>query len=666
MEDGDNNTEPKIGVYICECGINIGATVDVEKVVEYAQTLPNVTISRFYKYMCSEPGQALIKKDIKELGLNRVVVASCSPRMHEPTFRAVLLEAGINPYCYEMANIREHCSWAHIHEPEKATEKAKALVNMAIAKARLLEPLEKSEIPVIQRSLVIGGGISGIQAALEIANNGFKVYLVEKSPSIGGRMAQLDKTFPTLDCSACILTPKMVDAARHPNIELLTYSEVTKVDGSIGDFKVKVNKKSRYVDVEKCVGCGECADACRLKGRIPNEFDANLSKRGSAYIPFPQAVPLKFTIDREHCLFLTKGKCGKAPRCQEHCPADAIDFDIKDEELELEVGTIIVATGYDTYDATQKPEYGYGELDNVITGIEFERLCSSSGPTGGKIQINGEEPKKVAFIQCVGSRDRDGNQYCSRVCCMYTAKHAHLVRERIPGADVTIFYTDVRAFGKGFEEFYNRVKDEGVTYLQRELTAPIQVEQNNGRLVVKAEPHPDVEADLVVLATAIIPRTDIEDIAKVLKLSQSGDGFFLEAHPKLRPVETVNRGIYLAGCCQSPKDIPDAVAQASGAAVKAAIPLSQGKVDLEPTISNVIDANCDGCAYCIDPCPYNALTLLEYMRNGQIKKTVEVNEALCQGCGVCQATCPKKGIIVKGFTLDQLTAMIEAALGVAT
>ena len=659
------NKSPKVGVYVCECGINISATVDIAKTVEHARSLPDVAVSRYYKYMCSDPGQALIKKDIKELGLTHVVVASCSPRMHEPTFRAVVEEAGLNPYCFEMANIREHCSWVHMHEKAKATEKAKDLVKMAVAKARLLQPLAKKEVPVTPSALVIGGGIAGIQTALEIAESGFKTYLVEKSPSVGGRMSQLDKTFPTLDCSACILTPKMVDVARHPNIELLTYSEVTNIDGYVGNFEVTVKRKARYVDMEKCVGCGLCAEACRLHGRVNDGFNENLGKRSAIYVPFPQAVPLKYTIDPNYCIFLKTGKCGDSPPCKDACVANAIDHAQEDELIELDVGTIVVATGFDLFDPTQAPEYGYEKFKNVITGLEFERLVSASGPSEGHIEINGKEPKEVVLVQCVGSRDREGNEYCSRVCCMYTAKHAHLVREKIPGANVTVYYTDVRAFGKGFEEFYNRVKDEGVNYWRRELDDPIEVMEKDDKIIVKAEGHPDIEADLVVLATAIVQRKDIDDLSKVLKISKGSDGFFLELHPKLKPMDTATRGIFLAGCSQGPKDIPDTVAQASGAAAKAAIPLSQGKIDLDPLTSDVIDENCDGCAYCIDPCPYSALTLIEYMKNGAIKKTVEANEALCQGCGVCQATCPKQGIVVRGFTQKQLSAIVDALFGTA-
>ena len=671
MSTNASQDDLRIGVYICECGINISSVVDVEEVSQYAATLPDVATSRVYKYMCSDPGQNLIKNDVADMGLNRVIVASCSPRMHEPTFRAAVADAGLNEYLFEMTNIREHCSWVHAKQPIEATIKAKYLIRMAIAKARLLEPLEKTSVPVEPRALVIGGGIAGIQSALSLANNGFDVTMVERTPSIGGRMSQLDKTFPTLDCSACILTPKMVDVARHPKIDLKTYAEVTKVSGYIGNFTVNITQHPRYIDIDKCVGCGDCADACRLSGRIPNEFNLEMDKRAVPYIPFPQAVPLKYTIDGKKCLMVTRGKCGDHPLCVEACAADAIDFEQKTEESELKIGTIIIATGFDMFDPSTKPEYGYGKYPNVITGFEFERLVSSSGPTGGHIEINSQEPKKVVFIQCVGSRDTDegGNAYCSRVCCMYTAKHAHLIHEKIPGADVTILNTDVRAFGKGFEEFYNRVKDEGATYIHRELKDSIEVtaknpDDENSTLIVKSGDRPPLEADMVVLASAIVARHDAkESIGQLLKISTGADHFFLEAHPKLRPVDTITSGIFLAGCCQSPKDIPDTVAQAAGAAKRAAIPLAQGKVNLEPLKSFVIDKFCDGCAYCIDPCPYSALTLIEYMKNGDIKKTVEVTEALCQGCGVCQATCPKQGIEVKGFKLSQLGAMVDAALG---
>jgi len=644
----------KIGIYICHCGVNIASTVDVKKVASYAKNLPNVVVSTDYVYMCSEPGQELIKKDIREKGLDMVVVASCSPTMHEPTFRTAVQEAGLNPYCFEMANIREQCSWVHA-DREKATEKAIGLIKSAVARVSLSEPLEEKEVPVAQTALVIGGGIAGIQASLDIANAGFKVYLVEKEPSIGGRMAQLDKTFPTLDCSACILTPKMVEAARNKNIELLTYSEVTDVSGYVGNFKVKVKKKPRYIDVEKCTGCGNCASACRLKGRIPDEFNLGLSKRAVPYILFPQAVPLIYTIDPNHCLYIQKGKCGDKLLCKEACTADAINFDQKEEFLELDVGTIIVATGIDPFDAALKPEYGYGKYPEVINGLEFERLSSASGPTGGEIMVNNKKPKKIVFISCVGSRDKQvGNEYCSRVCCMYTAKHAHLVKEKIPDAQVIVCYTDVRAFGKGFEEFYDRVKNEGVIYRRGSVG---EVYKKAGQLIVRSEDTLtgevyEEETDLVVLAVGLVQRNEGVGLAGLLRIPLGPDKFFLEAHPKLRPVDTAMKGIYLAGCAQGPKDIPDSVAQAKGAASSALVLLETGRVKLEPFCAVIDKDRCGGCRICEGVCSYSAL------KYDPEQKVMTVNEALCEGCGVCSSACPSGAIKMNHFTDKQIQAQI--------
>ena len=662
------NNKPKIGVYVCHCGINIAKTVDVNAVTEFASRLPYVKVARNYSYMCSDPGQLLIKEDIKNEGLNRIVVASCSPRMHELTFRKTLAEAGLNPYYLEMANIREQCSWVH-EEREKATEKAKKLVAAAVSKVRLLEPLQEKEVEVEPATLIIGGGIAGIQAALDIADAGFKVYLVEKTPSIGGRMAQLDKTFPTLDCSACILTPKMVDVASHPNIELFTYSQVEEVSGFVGNFQVKVRRKARYVDMDKCTGCGACAQECRLAGRIPSEFDAGMGKRGAIYLPFPQAVPAKYTIDAQRCLFLTRGKCGKSPKCVDACAAGAINFEQKDEIVEIKVGAIIVATGFDVFDATQKPEYGYSDYENVITALELERLVSASGPTGGNVVIGKGEnalvPKEVAFISCVGSRDKSvGNEYCSRVCCMYTAKLAHLVKEKIPEANVRVYYMDVRAFGKGFEEFYDRVRREGVRYVRGN---PSEIFKRGDKLVIKAEdtlrstPLED-EVDLVVLAVGLVPRQDAREIIDLLRLSQSADRFYLEAHPKLAPVNTATDGVFLAGVAQGPKDIPDTVAQAKGAASSALVLLSSGKVKIGAQISFVNEATCRGCGFCVEICPYGAIELVTINRMGHQVSVARVNEALCKGCGACAAGCLSGSIQQKSFMDKQILPQI-AVLG---
>jgi heterodisulfide reductase subunit A len=427
-------------------------------------------------------------------------------------------------------------------------------------------------------ALVIGGGIAGIQAALDIADAGFRVHLVERSPSIGGRMSQLDKTFPTLDCSACILTPKMVDAGRHPNIDLYTYSEVVEVSGEAGDFHARIRVKPRYVDPEKCRGCGLCAEACRLAGRVSSEFNAGMGKRAAVYVPFPQAVPLIYTVDPEACVFLTRGVCGKTFKCKDACTAGAIDFDQKEVLVDVDVAAIVTATGFDVFDPNLRPEMGYGVYPQVITSLEFERLASASGPTAGKIALNGALPKKLVFIQCVGSRDRSLNiPYCSRVCCMAVAKQAHLAHDRLPGAEITVLYMDIRAFGKGFEEFYDRVRHEGVLYRRGN---PSEVLRRGERVVVRAEDtllgEPiEVEADMVVLAVGLRPRADAGSVAALLGLSQDENGFFQEAHPKIATVESNRPGVYLAGCCQGPKDIPDTVAHAKAAASAALIQMSQ-------------------------------------------------------------------------------------------
>ncbi|MFZ2071124.1 MAG: CoB--CoM heterodisulfide reductase iron-sulfur subunit A family protein [Halobacteriota archaeon] len=648
---------PRIGVYICHCGVNIAATVDVEEVAAFAKGLPCVVIARHYQYMCSDPGQELIKRDIKDLGLNRVVVASCSPRMHEPTFRKACKDAGMNPYCFEMANLREQCAW--VHSGKGATAKAKDLVASAVGKAALLVPLEKKQVGVIPGALVIGGGVSGIYTALEIADKGFETYLVEKEPSIGGHMAQLDKTFPTLDCSACILTPKMVEVARHKNLQMFTYSEVTEVNGYIGNYKVKIKKKPRFVDEAKCVGCGDCANACLLRGRIPNEFDVGLARRAAIYVPFPQAVPLVYTVDADRCIYLTRGKCGDSPACVAACDAGAIDFEQREEEIELEVGTIVVATGYELLE----PAEVYGtKYDEVLTGLEFERISVAAGPTGGAIIINGKEPEEVVFISCVGSRshEKGEREYCSRVCCMYIAKQAHLVRDKIRDARVKVIYNDVRAYGKGFEEFYNRVVGEGVEYIRKEQESPLVVTKRNesdDKVVVRTISEGkeiELEADMVVLANAIVPRKDTAELAKILKLSRSADGFFLEAHPKLRPLDTFTDGIFIAGCCQSPKDIPDSVAQAVGAAMRASIPLMQGVVEIEPLVAIVNEQVCVGCGTCEAVCPFGALSLKDAV--------MRVNEVICKGCGSCGSACPSGAISMVQFKDEQVYSQIEAMM----
>ncbi|MBS3794709.1 MAG: CoB--CoM heterodisulfide reductase iron-sulfur subunit A family protein [Candidatus Thorarchaeota archaeon] len=649
-------SEKRIGVFICHCGSNIAGVVDVEKVVEEVKDLPNVVHAEDYKYVCSKPGQQIITDRIKEERLDRVVIAACSPRMHERTFRETMRNAGLNPYKLEIANIREHNSWIHADEPEAATEKAIDLVRMAIARDRLLEPLEEPEVEIEKSTMVVGAGIAGISAALDLANGGFTVYLIEKEPSIGGNMARIDKTFPTLDCSSCILTPRMAEVEAHPNIELITMAEVEKVDGYVGNFDVTVKQKPRYVDVEKCTSCGDCADVCPVD--VPADFDANLTYRNAIYVPFAQAVPSAYILDMDSCLGVDVVRCGK---CQNECEAEAINYDDKERLIEFTVGTIIVATGYSVFDATEKQEYGYLEFPNVVNIMEVERMLSSSGPTQGHVVRPSDlaEPEKIVYIQCVGSRDQQTNQYCSRVCCMTAIKQARMLRDKT-GADIYIFYIDLRTFGKGYEEFYEETAEAGVNFI-RGRVGEIQQDDRTYNLIVRGEdtllskPMELEEVDLVVLSTGVVAPQSVDNVAKVLNLSRSPDGFLLEAHPKLRPVETFGEGVFIAGMAQGPKDIPDTVAQAKGAASGAMALMGRGKITLEPYYSVVDEDKCAGCHMCISVCPYNAIAANE-------RNHAEVNPALCKGCGTCTAACPNGAITSQHYTDGQISAMIDEYL----
>lgn len=647
----------RIGVFVCHCGINIAQNVDVKAVAEYASALHGVVVAKEYKYMCSDVGATLIKDTIKEFKLDGVVIASCSPRMHEHTFRRVANDGGVNPYRVEISNIREQCSWAH-NDKEKATEKAKFLVRSAVSKALTLEPLKPSTLKVVPEALVIGGGIAGIQASLDLANDGFKVHLVEQDPSIGGHMAQLDKTFPTLDCSSCILTPKMMEVANNDNIELFSYSEIVSVDGSIGNYTVKIRKKPRYVDVDKCTGCGDCAAACRLKDRVVSEFNQGMGKRGAAYMPFPQAVPLKYVIDEKKCLFLTKGKCGDEPLCRKACAQGAINFDQKEEIVERKVGAIVVATGYDLMNPTMMYEYSYDQSPDVITTLELERLISSSGPTKGEIirPSNQQKPRSVTFILCVGSRDETQCTWCCRIGCMTALKQVYLLREKL-GEDVEInlCYNDVRSFGKGYEEFYRKVRGLHTNMFRGR---PSEVRTLKDQLKIDIFDTTtsklfEIKTDMVVLVPAMMPRTDATVFSRLLHLTLSGDGFFLEAHPKLRPVDTFVNGIFIAGCCQGPKDIQDTVSQASAAASRAATILSQEELEIDPLIAMVDEDACTGCGICVEVCPYEARSLNERRR------IAEVNDALCAGCGGCIAACPSNASTHKNFTKKQLLNQVD-------
>jgi heterodisulfide reductase subunit A len=645
----------RTGVFVCHCGINIAGTVDVKKVAKELSKQKGVVYSEDYVYMCSDPGQNLIIEAIKEKNLDNVVVACCSPTLHETTFRNTSKSAGLNAFQCEIANIREQCSWVH-KDMGKATEKALKITKSAVQRVRRNESLEPISVPVTRKALVVGGGIAGIQSALDLANSGFEVILVERSPSIGGHMIQLSETFPTLDCSQCILTPKMVEVSKHPRIKLMTYSEVQDISGYVGNFKVKILKKPTYVDPDKCTLCDECTKVCPVV--VPSEFDLGLTGRRAIYIPFPQAIPATFTLDIEHCPGLLPIACGK---CADVCEPGAIDYDMKPEIVEEEVGAIIVATGYDLYDKELLAEYGHGKYADVLDGLQFERLLSASGPTMGKIlrPSDHKEPKEVVFIQCAGSRDPELHcAYCSKICCMYTAKHAMLYKHHVPDGQAYVFYIDIRSGGKNYEEFVQRaVEEDGVLYLRGKVS---KIFEDKGKIKVwgvdtLTGKDIEIDADMVVLATATRPSKGADELAKKLKIAMDKDGFLAEAHPKLRPVESVTSGMFLAGAAQAPKDIPEAVAQASGAAAKAISILSQERLYHAPTVAKVNVNLCTGCGMCVQVCPYEALSL----KNGK----AEVNEVLCEGCGTCSATCLRAAIQVKNMTPLQVNEMIRAALG---
>jgi heterodisulfide reductase subunit A len=642
----------KIGVYICHCGTNIAAAVDCEELARFAGTLPGVMVARDYRYLCSDPGQDLIKNDIRDLSIDRVVVAACSPRMHEVTFRNAVSSEGLNPYFLNIANIREQCSWVH-KDREKATDKAKQILRAAVARVLRQEALTARKVEIKPSALVMGAGIAGIQAALTMANEGMKVSLIERAPYIGGHMAQLDKTFPTLDCASCIFTPKTVEVARNKNVELFVCSEVVEVKGHVGNFKVAIRRQPTYVDHNRCTGCGDCVEACVLKKGVPSEFEESMARRRAIYIAFPQAVPLKAVVDKESCLFLGKGKCKKS--CVEACKAGAIDFEQKEEVIEREVGSIIIATGFDLYDPHALPQYGYGVCENVITNLQFERLASPSGPTQGEVLLkDGTVPKGIAFLHCIGSRDENANLYCSRICCMASMKQAHLAKEKT-GAEIYEFYIDINAFGKGYQEFYKMVRDEGIYFIRGKGS---EIFKREGRVVVAAEDTLlgtplEISVDMVVLGAGLTARYDAEKVAHVFGISQSADRFFMEAHPKLRPVSTNVDGIFLAGCCQGPKDIPDTVAQGSAAAAEAISLSNQGEIEVEPTTATIDPDLCAGCKLCIEICPYSAIDFLD------AKGISVVNEALCKGCGACTAICPSKAARQNHFTQDQVLSEVE-------
>ena len=659
----------RIGVFVCHCGTNIAGTVDVKAVAEALKSEPGVVFSTDYQYMCSQAGQNMIIDAVKQNKLTGIVVCSCSPRMHEATFRKTAEAAGLNPYMVEIANIREQCSWVHKEMPI-GTEKAIILAKAAVAKVQLNAPLTPGESPVTKRALVIGGGIAGIQTALDIADAGFPVDIVETKPTIGGKMAQLDKTFPTLDCAACILTPKMVDVAQNDKIRIFSYSEVTGVKGFVGNFEVTIKRRARYVKEDVCTGCGLCTEKCPQR-KIPNEFNLGMDNRRAIYIPFAQAVPKVATIDPNYCMMLKTGKCGV---CSKVCSAGAIDYKAKDEFLEEKYGAIVVATGFNPISMEKFNEFAYADSKDVITSLELERLMNAAGPTGGTLlrPSDNEHPHTIVFVQCVGSRceacAQKGKEYCSKICCMYTAKHAMLIRDKYPDTEVYVFYIDVRTPGKNFDEFYRRAVEEyGVHYIKGMVG---KVSPQGKKLMVQGSyliygKQLHIEADLVVLAAAIEPDQSARPLATMLTASMDTNDFFTEAHPKLRPVESPTAGVFLSGTCQGPKDIPETVSQAGAAASKVIGLLCKDKLIGNPCIAHSNELMCNGCSTCEKVCPYGAITYenKEFRmpnRTTKLRRVAVVNEAVCQGCGACTVACMSGAMDLRGFTSKQIMAEVDA------
>jgi len=659
----ENNGSVRVGVYVCHCGTNIAAVVGCKDVAGYARDLPQVAISRDYKYLCSDPGQELIRQDIREHGLNRIVVASCSPHLHEHTFRSAVEQSGLNPFYMHMVNIREHNSWVH-EDKAKATAKARDMVRAAVRRVSRQRPLSRGRVRIDPGVLVVGGGIAGIHAALTLANAGKKVHLVERQPSIGGHMAMFDKTFPTLDCAACILTPKMSSVKAHKNITLWSNAEVTEVSGYVGNFDVKVTRWPRYINEDLCSGCLECIEACIYKeAKFPDGFNMGLSKRKPIYLPFPQAVPQVPVIDPETCIQFKSGKCKKT--CLTACAdRQAIDLQQKEKAEEIRVGAIVLATGFQPFDASRVPYYGYGTYPNVYTSLEVERLVNASGPTGGDVVLrDGRRPKSVGIIHCVGSRDVGTNRWCSRVCCMYSLKLAHLLKEHTD-AEVFNFYIDMRTPGKGFEEFYQKLLNEGVHFIRgrvAEVTDWALDPTEEDKLVLRVEDTllgavRRIPVDMVVLSVGIEPHADSGEVRRLFNISCASEGFFLERHPKLAPVNTFTDGIFLAGCCQGPKDIPDTVAQAGAAAAEALALIDAGVVETEPNSAYVMEESCSGCRTCVPMCPYSAVVF------DADKSRARVEEVLCKGCGTCVAACPSSAIGQHLFEDAEIFEEIEGVL----
>jgi heterodisulfide reductase subunit A len=635
----------KIGLYICHCGTDIPAKVSIEEVVRFVEKQPNVVVARDHVYMCQKSGQTLIEADIKKFGINRVVVAACSPEPYEKMFQEVCRRAGLGADHLQMISLREQVAWVTQTRSE-ATMKAKSLAAASIHRIKYRHLIAPWEVSVHPDILIVGGGIAGMQAAITAADAGFQVHLVEREPSIGGNMSKFDKTFPTLDCAACIMTPKMVTVGQHENIQLYTYSEVISVDGFVGNYKAKILKKPRYVDENKCTGCGTCMQKCPVK-KVPSEFNEGLSYRSAIFSPFPYAVPKTPVIDPNHCRVLAASKrCGA---CEKFCDAGAIDLDQVEQIIEIQVGSIILATGFEIMDPTPLKGFGYGKYPNVFTGLEFERINNATGPTEGQILLRSQDgdftspPESVAILHCIGSRDINYHEYCSRVCCMYALKYGHLIKDKV-GRHVKIynFYMDLRCYGKGYEEFYRRCQEKGIFFIRgkpSEITTKAKTPEEQGKMIVVSEDTLSnrmyrIPVDMAILCTAMEARADAAQLSNIFGIDRGEEGFFSERHAKLSPTSSTKEGIFLAGACQGPKDIPETVGHARGAAAQAIELALRGSVVIPKTVAWIDQDTCEGCSTCLELCAHGAIEF-------DIRRRVSVvNQARCVGCGICVSACP--------------------------
>ncbi|MHA1131550.1 MAG: hydrogenase iron-sulfur subunit, partial [Candidatus Helarchaeota archaeon] len=643
--------------FICSCGTNIGGTVNIEQVKAALSENPDYFVFDDL-YLCSEAGLGKIKENLKETieknKVDRVVIAACTPKLHQDLFSEIVSELDINPSFLEIANIREQSSWVHASDPEGATIKTIDLIKMAIARVQNAKPLQKSFIKIVKTALVIGGGIAGIQASLAIANSGYHVYLVEKSPSIGGHMAMYDKVFPTFDCAICILAPLMVQVSRHPNITLYTNAEIKRLEGVKGNFEVDILKHPRYIDENKCnASCIEtCSGICPID--VPDDINLSFSSRKAIYLPFPQAIPYVAMIDPRACI--------GCQACEAVCERDAVDFMQKEEVVSVDVGAIIVATGFKTLDPTSLEMFGYNEYDNVITSLEMERLLNPTGPSKGILACrNGEVPEKIAFALCVGSRDLQpmAHSYCSGVCCRYTIKHAIEIARRYPNVDVYIFYIDIRSPGKGYEEFYMKAQQmKNINFIRGRIGEVLE-DPKSKKITIRVEDTllcelMELEVDLLVLATAIEPSENSMALANLLKVVTDHDGFYQEEHPKIKPQTASIPGIYIAGCIQGPKDIQTSVLQAESAAMQVVNIIKQDILEVDLFTPTIDPELCKKCLLCELSCDRNVIDIE--------KDKIEIAELGCAGCGNCTAVCPESAIDSPVFNNIQIIEEINAVL----